>query len=162
MGKEARHRGNGGYNGRGLQGKVPELGRNVYVYGTPNQGDKFIKTTEAIADYVGREMSKSMMLLVKGKESPPKEPVQPKPKKGEEDNVGFGFATKKYEKEVSHYLYKMDKYIKDKAKVFMIILGQCMLAMKTQIESLPNYKKLADDDDVIKLIAAINWITSSS
>ena len=85
MGKEARRPGNGGYQGRGLQGKVPELGRNVYVYGTPNQGDKFIKTTEAIAEYVGREMSKSMMLLMQGKESPPKEPVQPKPKKGKED-----------------------------------------------------------------------------
>ena len=51
-----------------LQGNIAELGNNVYKYGTRDQGDRFTRTTEAIADYVGREYSKEMGLLVKNQE----------------------------------------------------------------------------------------------
>jgi hypothetical protein len=37
-----------------LQGNIAELGNNVYQYGTRDQGDRFTRTTEAIADYVRR------------------------------------------------------------------------------------------------------------
>jgi hypothetical protein len=33
-------------------------------YGTRDQGDRFTRTTEAIADYVGREYSKEMRLVL--------------------------------------------------------------------------------------------------
>jgi hypothetical protein len=41
--------------------------------------ERFTRTTEAIADYVGREYSKAMKLLVKKhqEENEPKEPVMP-------------------------------------------------------------------------------------
>jgi hypothetical protein len=45
-------------NKNSLQGNIAELG-------TPDQGDRFTRTTEAIADYPGREYSKDMRLLVK-------------------------------------------------------------------------------------------------
>jgi hypothetical protein len=48
-----------------LQGNIAELGNNLYQYGTQDQGDRFTRTTKAIADYVGREYSKEMKLLVK-------------------------------------------------------------------------------------------------
>jgi hypothetical protein len=62
-----------------LQGNTAELGNtNVYQYGTRDQGDRFTRTTEAIADHVRREYSKEMRLLVKNqKENEPKEPVMP-------------------------------------------------------------------------------------
>jgi hypothetical protein len=44
---------------------IAELGNNVYQYGTRYQGDGFTRMTEGIADYVGREYSKEMRLLVK-------------------------------------------------------------------------------------------------
>jgi hypothetical protein len=49
----------------GLQGNIAELGNNVYQYGIRDQGDRFARTIEAIADYVGREYGKEMRLLVK-------------------------------------------------------------------------------------------------
>jgi hypothetical protein len=56
-----------------LQGNIAELGNNIYQYGTRDQGDRFTRTTEAIADYVGREYSKEMRVLVKNqKETNPK------------------------------------------------------------------------------------------
>ena len=61
-----------------LQGDIPELGNNVYLFGSRNQGDSYIKTTEAIADYVGRECSREMRLLVKNQEENlPAEPKEP-------------------------------------------------------------------------------------
>jgi hypothetical protein len=61
-----------------VQGNLAELGNNVYQCGTQDQGDRFTRTTEAIADYVGREFSKKMRLLVKNQEeNEPKESVIP-------------------------------------------------------------------------------------
>jgi hypothetical protein len=55
---------------------------------------RFTKMTEAIADYVGREYSQEMKLLVKNqKENEPKEPVMP----GKEE-AKSPFMMKKYEK----------------------------------------------------------------
>jgi hypothetical protein len=59
-----------------LQGNIAELGNNVYQYGTQDQGDRFTRITEAIANYFGKEYSKEMRLLVKNqKENKSKEPV---------------------------------------------------------------------------------------
>jgi hypothetical protein len=57
--KRGAYRGNNSDN-NSLQGNFAELGNNVYQYGTRDQGDRFTRTTEAIADYVGREYSKEM------------------------------------------------------------------------------------------------------
>jgi hypothetical protein len=55
---------------------LQSLVNNVYQYGTRDQRDRFTRTTEAIADYVGRESySKEMKLLKSQKENKPKEPV---------------------------------------------------------------------------------------
>jgi hypothetical protein len=61
-----------------FQGNHAELGNNLYQYGTRDQGDRFTRTTEAIANYVRREYSKNMRLLVKNQmENEAKEPVMP-------------------------------------------------------------------------------------
>jgi hypothetical protein len=62
----------GGYRGsnnekNSLQGNLAELGNNAYQYGTQDQGDRFTRTTEALADQVEREYSKEMRLLVKNR-----------------------------------------------------------------------------------------------
>jgi hypothetical protein len=77
-----------------LQGNIAELGNNVYQYGTRDQGDKFTRTTEAIADYVEREYGKENKLLVKNqKENEPKEPEIPGKEEAKSPSV-----MKKYEK----------------------------------------------------------------
>jgi hypothetical protein len=87
------YRGNRNNKNR-LQGNIAELGNNVYQYGTRDQGDRFTRTTEAIADYVGREYSKEKKLLAKNqKENKPKEPVRP----GKEE-AKSPFMMKKYKK----------------------------------------------------------------
>jgi hypothetical protein len=73
--KRGAYRGNNN-DKNSLQGNLAELGNNIYQYGTRDQGDRFTRTTEATADYVGREYGKEMKLLVKNqKENEPKKPV---------------------------------------------------------------------------------------
>jgi hypothetical protein len=56
-----------------MQENIAELGTNVYQCGTWDQGDRFTRMTEAMANYVAREYSKEMRLLVKNqKENEPK------------------------------------------------------------------------------------------
>jgi hypothetical protein len=116
-----------------LQGNIAELSSsNVYQYGTWDQGDRFTRTTEAIADYVGGEYSKEMRLLVKNQEeNEPKEPVLP-----DKEEAKLPFVMKKYETELKQYYFKKERYEEHKAKIFVIVKGQCTLKMKNKVESL--------------------------
>jgi hypothetical protein len=88
-----------------LQGIIAKLGNNVYQYGTQDQGDRLTRTTEAIANYVGREHSKEMQLLVKNqKENEPKEPVMP-----DKEEAKSPFVMKKYERELKQYYFKKER-----------------------------------------------------
>jgi hypothetical protein len=65
------------------------------------------RTTEAIADYVGRESCKEMRLFVKNqKENEPEEAVMPD--KGE---AKAPFLMKKYETELKQYYFKKERYL---------------------------------------------------
>jgi hypothetical protein len=64
--------------------------------------DMFTRTTEAIADYVGREYRKEMRLLVKNqKENEPEEPVIP-----DKEDAKSPFVMKQYEAELKQYYFK--------------------------------------------------------
>ena len=81
---------------------LQSLVTNVYQYGTRDQGDRFTRTTEAIANYVGREYSKEMRLLVKNqKENEPKEPVMP-----DKEEAKLPFVMKMYKTELKQYFFK--------------------------------------------------------
>ena len=110
----------------------------------------YIKTTEAIAEYVGREYNKAMRILVKHqKENIPVEPTEP-------TGTDVPQVTmKKYEKELSRYHEKLNQYEEYKAKVFVIIKGQCTLTMKNKIESMKGYQKIEENDDVIELLKSL-------
>jgi hypothetical protein len=127
-----------------LQGNLAELGNNVYQYRNQDQGDRFTRTTEAIADCVGREYSEEMRLLVKNQEeNEPKEPVM----------------MKKYETELKQYYFKKERYEEHKAKIFVIVKGQCTLNMKNKVESLQGYNSIEANDDVIKLLNGVTELT---
>ena len=134
---------------KNIRGDIGELGHHVYVYGSKNQGDTYLKTTEAIAEYVGREYNKFMRTLVKMSiETVPTEPDEP-------TGTVTQYAMEKYKKQLSRYYDQLDKYEEYKAKVFVIIKGQCTLTMKNKVESMKDYASWERDDDVIKLLNAL-------
>jgi hypothetical protein len=120
--KRGAYRGNRN-NKNSLQGSIAELGNNVYQYRTQDQGNRLTRTTEAIAKYVGREYSKEMRLLVKNqKENEPKELVMPNKEEAKLPSV-----MKKYKTELKQYYFKKERYEEHKAKIFVIVKGQCTL-----------------------------------
>ena len=137
-----------------LKGDVPELGENVYMYGAASQGDKFVKTTEAIGNYVGKKYGKAMKLMVvKGTDGEPKEPMEPRKK---DPNA---FQLKKYEKELNVYFRKLEDYTENKTKVFIILMGQCTMVMQNKVKAQKNYDELEKNDDVIGLIQVIKELS---
>jgi hypothetical protein len=55
------------HTGRQVLGKTEELGEHVYKIGSSDQADTFVRTTEAIADYVGVTYGWAMRVLVKNR-----------------------------------------------------------------------------------------------
>jgi hypothetical protein len=154
--KRGAYRGNNN-DKNSLQGNLAELGNNVvYQFGTRDQGDRFTRMTKAVADYVGRESSKEMSLLVKNQEvNEPKEPVMP----GKEE-AKSPFVMKKYETEfLKQYYFKKERYEEHKAKIFVIVKGQCTLNMENKVESLNGYNLIEANDDVIQLLNRLKELT---
>jgi hypothetical protein len=119
-----------------FQGNIAELGNNVYQYGTQDQGDRFTRTTEAIADYFRREYSKEMRLLVKNQEeNEPKKPVMQ-----DKEEANRPFVMKKYETEMKQYYFKKEERYEahNKAKIFVSIKGQCVGRKRNPEENVTN------------------------
>jgi hypothetical protein len=66
---------------------------------------------------------------------------------------------KKYETELKQYYFKKDRYEEHKAKIFVIVKGQCALDMKFKGESLKGYDSIEASDDVIKLLNGLKELT---
>jgi hypothetical protein len=118
-------------NKNSLQGIIAEFGNNVYQHGTLDQGDRFTRTTEVVADYVRREYSKEMRLLLKNqKENELEEAIMP-----DKEEVKSPFGMKKSKIKLKQYYFKKERYKEHKAKIFVIVKGQCTLNMKNKVES---------------------------
>jgi hypothetical protein len=167
--------GNGKYKstGRRVLGKTEELGELVYKIGTADQADLFIRTTEAIADYVGKEYGWELRILVKYRKeaafTKPKYPtrgaaVQTRSKEGETlalepvDNA----QVIEYKAELEIYHRKHQVYLADKAKVFVTILGQCTVGVKGWLENGNGLTQLETDCDVIGLLNKLEEMAFST
>jgi hypothetical protein len=98
-----------------------------------------------------------MRLLVKNqKENAPKEPVMP-----DKEEAKSPFVLKKYETELKQYYFKKEGYDEEhKAKIFVIVKGQCTLnTMKNKVESLKDYDLIEASGDVIKLLNGLKELT---
>jgi hypothetical protein len=88
------------------------------------------------------------------KENEPKEPVMPY-----EEEAKSPFVMKKYETELKQYYFKKERYEEHKAKIFVIVKGQCTLNIKNKVESLHGYDSIEGSDDVIKLLKGLKELT---
>jgi hypothetical protein len=91
--------------------------------------------------------------LVNGIDKPPVEPELPTSTKKDSPEA------RKWDRDYSHYLHQRELYNLNKGKVFVIILGQCTLAVKNKLKSLgTDYAQLQSNDDVLGLLTAIRNI----
>jgi hypothetical protein len=145
-----------GPNGKLILGKTRELGELVYKTNTKDQADMYLRTTDAIADYVGVEYGRDMRMLVKrSKEMIFTEPKDPATGKA-------GISMEKYKAELN--LYHKDKklYNENKSKVFIIILGQCTQVVKSKLENDEGFEKLEIEDGVVGLLGVLKQMAFST
>jgi hypothetical protein len=128
-------------------GKEEKFGELVYKFKTKDQADMHLRTTEAIADFVGVEYGRDMRMLVEhGTEKTFTEPRIPR-----SDDTTPGLMEKyKTELRIFHR-YKKD-FQDNKAKVFVIILGQCTHNVKSKLENDLGYATLEMNNDVVGLL----------
>jgi DNA-directed RNA polymerase alpha subunit len=60
---------------------------------------------------------------------------------------------------LKQYYFKKERYEEHKAKLFVIVKGQCTLNMKKKVESLQGYDSIEANDDVIKLLNGLKELT---
>lgn len=141
-------------NNKKPNGVIPELEGHRYVYGVPNQDQKYLKTTDAIGDQVGVLLGKEYKdLVVYRKEPEYKEPEAPKTKSKE--TAIAQVELEKYKMKLKQCMDKQDRYEINKGKVFVIVMGQCHPIMRSKLESLQNYKEMESKSDVIGLLDKI-------
>jgi hypothetical protein len=66
---------------------------------------------------------------------------------------------KKYKKDLKQYYFKKERYEEQKAKIFVIVKGQCTLNMKNKVMRLMGYDSIEASDDVIKLLNGLEELT---
>ena len=143
--------------GKQVLGKTEGLWEFIYKSDTRDQADMYLRTTEAIADYVGVEYSRDMRMLVKN--GTEKNFDGPSPPKSEDVSPG---TLEKYKLELSIYHKDKKEYNDHKSKVFVIILGQCSHSVKNQLVNEKEYAALEDGDDVVGLLKILKTMAFST
>ena len=136
---------------------ISELKGKLYSMadGKGSQADKYMQTTKAIAEYVGRIFGREMKVLVSnGAETVFEEPEYPK----EQDKGKEAIWSKKYDQ----YLKNVESYKKQKAKVFTIVLGRCEKPMKNRIEGDERFETAELNSDVVALLRMIKDVAFDS
>ena len=135
---------------------LEDLKKAQYTYGIPGQANRYTKSTKSIAEYAKIAYGKEMWRLVlEGTETTFDEPTDP----GKDASRS---EMKKYEMRLSRWMDEEDRYKRNKARVFGIVMGKCHAAMKNKVESLPEFDKLEQDDDVIGLLAKMKELAFST
>lgn len=143
--------------GKQVLGKTEGLWEFVYKSDTKDQADMYLRTTEAIADFVGVEYSKDMRMLVK--KGTVKSFNEPSPPKDAATSPGL---LEKYKAELSIYHKTKKEYEDHKSKVFVIILGQCSHSVKNRLVNEKGYDTLEDNDDIVGLLKMLKSMAFST
>jgi len=121
-----------------------------FAFGRPDQVPIYLQSVKKLGDYAGTKMNNNMCKLVKKKV----EATFPKPKAPGKDPAKH--VVDEHRELMKRKLDKEDKYNEDKAKLFGIMMTQCLPEMKDKPEAQQTeLEKLEDNNDVIGLLDMI-------
>lgn len=106
-------------SGGRLAGKIAEFGDRVFLADDKRAVEKYLTTTEYLAEYVGRTYGRELKNLVKYHREPTfTMPIEPNARE-------LGAIMERYKAELAQVHREMSDYKKNKGLVFELILGQC-------------------------------------
>lgn len=142
--------------GKPILGKLEELGDLIFKYNTKDQADMYLRTTEAILDYVGEQYGRKIRIQVKrGVGTTFTEPDPP-------ENPRLNVEMEVFKAELAVYHRERQKYKENKAKVFVVVLGQCSQVVKSNLESDDDFAEMEQNDDVVGLMAKLKEMAFST
>jgi Zinc knuckle len=144
------------YDGQRTTSGSDELKGHVYILGVPGQVEKYLKTTEAIAEYAGKTYGREMWMLVQEREETKfNEPVDPGDKASRAQ-------VEKYKMLIKAAADDEKEYKRHKHQLFRTIIGQCVPTMRNKLKSLVDYKEIEKKDDVVGLLNKIRELVYST
>jgi len=148
-------------NGGQVLGKEVELGNLIYKFNARDQADMYLRTAEAIADFVGVEHGRDMRMLVK-KSNEKIFTEQLPPRAATDTTVPAPGRLEKYHTELMIYRKDMKACTEQKVKVVVVILGQCSSEVKNKLANNVGFETLEDGDDVVGLLKMLKEMAFSN
>jgi len=149
-------------NGGQASGKEVQLGNLIHKFNAEDQADMCLRIAEAIADFAGVECGTDMRMLAK--KSNEKIFTEPLPPRAATDTtVPAQGRLEKHCTELMICHKDMKACTEQKAKVFVVILGQCSLEVKNKLVNNVGFKTLEDSDDAVgplKMLKEMAFSTS--
>ena len=136
---------------------VKELGENIYIINQSGQADKYVKTTEAILNYVQKnyKYGDDIKKALRQESDFDFDAIQPTISGGKIDvTTPEGF---KYKLEMERFFKRQDQYTTNKTNAHGLIYGQCTLAVKSKLQARKDWNEI--EEDVFKLLIALREIT---
>ena len=143
---------------KGHAGYTPELGNYIYKYGTQDQSDIYVKVTEAIAHYVGKEYGRNAD-LIKYVVEHEEDPDLDEPADISEDDQKNKLKMFKWQEQMKRYTDKEEGLNTGKKKLYTLIWGQCTQVMKNELEAIKEYETMKSKQDPIQLLKSIKSMT---
>jgi hypothetical protein len=78
------------------------------------------------------------------------------------DEAAKGTKLEKYRIQIKMALDKQEKYEGDKARVFRLIMGQCVPVMRSKLEHEPTFSTVEISKNVVELMKNLVYSTTSN
>jgi len=148
-------------NGGRVSGKEVELGNLIHKFNAEDQADMCLRTAEAIADFAGVECGRDMRMLAK--KSNEKIFAEPLPPRAATDTtVPAPGRLEKCCTELMICHKDMKACTEQKAKVFVVILGQCSSEVKNKLVNNVGFETLEDSDDAVEALKMLKEMAFST
>ena len=136
---------------------LKELGDNIYVVNQSGQTDKFIKTTEAVLNYIQKtyKHGEDIKKALKQESDYDFSLIEPQIVGNKIDTTtpeGF-----KYKLKMEQFFKRQDQYDTNKSNAHGLIYGQCTQAVKSKLQARSDWKDVQEDP--FKLLNALREIT---
>ena len=135
---------------------IAELGENIYVINQPGQADKFIKTTEAILNYIQKtyKHGEDLKKALKDESEFNFANIEPSAPAKIDLSTPQGF---KYKLQMEGHYKREEQYRSNKSNAHALIYGQCTQGVKNQLQAHQDWKLIQYDP--IELLKALREIT---
>ena len=136
---------------------VAELGENIYILNSSGQADKYVKTTEAILNYIQKTYKNGddIKKALKQEEEFDFGAVEPTTTATKIDvSTPTGF---KYKLAMEAFFKRQTQYITNKSNAHALIYGQCTLAVKNKLQARKDWDEI--ENNPFKLLKALREIT---